>query len=538
MKELKYRLGIIALLLIASIVSLWPRNVVERLPGKEGETAVYDTVKRIPLKLGLDLKGGMYISLQPDESKGVIMDKSDLLDRALIIFRNRIDGLGVAEPNVQKGDDRIIIELPGIDDPKRAEDVVKSSAFLKFQIVDETNEMERVVPLIDRVLRDKGISKARPVASNDQGTSILKSVVTDSAQTATGSDSTGLLYDAISPGNIPGQYYVPADKFRALEGYLDLPEVKAVLKPGREILWGSDSVAKGNAWYRSLYMLESRPLLEGTDLIDARPAQDPSRGTLVEFELNQKGGRQFYRETNAHLQDYMAIVLDNRVMGDPPVIQGAISTRGQITLTGKPITEARDLAMVLKAGALPVTFKIIEQRNIGPSLGQDSIDKGIRAALLAVLLVVVIMGIYYRFAGLLAIAGLVCYVLMTMGVLAGLEAVLTLPGIAGFVLSIGIAVDANVLIFERIREELDAGKTVRTAIDEGFKHAMSAIVDSNVTAILTSCVLYQFGSGPVRGFAVTLIAGIIASMITGIFIVRTFFMIWLSRNRAAQTLAI
>jgi preprotein translocase subunit SecD len=234
----------------------------------------------------------------------------------------------------------------------------------------------------------------------------------------------------------------------------------------------------------------------------------------------------------------MAIILDNRVMGRPPVIQGAIGTRGQITMGGKGLAEAQDLALVLRAGALPVPLRVAQVQSIGPTLGQDSIDKGFRASLISVVLVVFIMIVYYRFSGLLAVGGLMLYMLYTLAALAGFNAVLTLPGIAGFVLSIGIAVDANVLIFERIREELAHGKTVRTSIDEGFRHAMPAIVDSNVSTILTAAVLYQYGTGPVRGFAVTLIAGITASLVTSIFVVRTFYLLWLNRSRGAQTLSI
>jgi preprotein translocase subunit SecD len=233
----------------------------------------------------------------------------------------------------------------------------------------------------------------------------------------------------------------------------------------------------------------------------------------------------------------MAIVLDYRVM-TAPVIQSVIGTNGQITMGGKDLAAAQDLALVLRAGALPVPLRVAEVRNIGPSLGQDSINKGIRATLIAVLIVIVIMIGYYRFSGVLAVFGLMLYMLYTLAVLAGFDAVLTLPGLAGFVLSIGIAVDANVLIFERTREELARGKTVRTSIDEGFRHAMPAIVDSNVSTILTAAVLYQYGSGAVKGFAVTLIAGIAASLVTSIFVVRTLYLLWLSRTRGAQTLSI
>jgi preprotein translocase subunit SecD len=234
----------------------------------------------------------------------------------------------------------------------------------------------------------------------------------------------------------------------------------------------------------------------------------------------------------------MAIILDGRVMGRPPVIQSAIGTRGQITMGGKGLSDAQDLALVLRAGALPVPLRVAQVQTIGPSLGQDSIDQGMRAMVIAVALVVIIMISYYRFSGILAVGGLALYMLYTLAALAGFNAVLTLPGIAGFVLSIGMAVDSNVLIFERIREELARGKTVRTSLDEGFRHAMPAIIDSNVSTMLTAAVLYQYGTGPVKGFAVTLIAGIVASLITSIFVVRTFYLLWLNRSRGAQTLSI
>jgi preprotein translocase subunit SecD len=234
-------------------------------------------------------------------------------------------------------------------------------------------------------------------------------------------------------------------------------------------------------------VLDSRPIITGESITDAKPNSIPIEGTVVEFQLSNEGGRKFKNETAKHVNDYMAIVLDNRVMS-APVIRSAIGNRGQITMGGGALAQAQDLAIVLRAGALPVPLKVAEIRNIGASLGQDSINKGITAGVIAVLLVVIIMVGYYRFAGVLAVAGLMLYMLYTMAALAGFNAVLTLPGLAGFVLSIGIAVDANVLIFERIREEMAHGKTLRMSIDEGFRHAMSAIIDSNVSTALThSC---------------------------------------------------
>ncbi|MDE3097675.1 MAG: protein translocase subunit SecD, partial [Chloroflexota bacterium] len=323
-----------------------------------------------------------------------------------------------------------------------------------------------------------------------------------------------------------------------IETALQLPAIKDAVPPGKRILWGTDSAQIGAQWYRALYVTDDKAIITGQYINDARPSQSPTDGTVVEFTLNNEGGRRFRNETAKNIGNYMAIVLDNRVMGQPPVIQGAIGTRGQITMGGKDLSAAQDLSLVLRAGALPVPLKVAESVVIGPRLGKDSINKGFRAGIIALVLIVLIMTVYYRFSGLLAVCGLAIYVLYTLAALAGFDAVLTLPGLAGLVLSIGIAVDANVLVFERMREELDRGKTVRTAIDEGFRHAMPAIVDSNVSTILTASVLYQWGSGPVRGFAVTLIAGVVASMVAAIFVVRTFFLLWLNRSRGAQTLSI
>jgi preprotein translocase subunit SecD len=234
----------------------------------------------------------------------------------------------------------------------------------------------------------------------------------------------------------------------------------------------------------------------------------------------------------------MAILLDGRVQGAPPVIKSQIGANGQIELGNKPLQEASDLALVLRAGALPAPLTIVEQRTIGPSLGADSIRDGVRAGVVGVLLVIVIMVVYYRLSGALAVAALTLYCLFTMAGLAAFGFTLTLPGLAGFVLSIGIAVDANVLIFERIREELVHGKSLRLAVDEGFLHAMNAIVDSNVSTVLTALILYAVGTGPVQGFAITLIIGIAASMISAIFVVKTLFLIWLNRRPNMVTLSI
>ena len=548
--SLKYRVLCIVALVAASIWALFPRTVVERV--KRNGEFVYDTVRRVPLKRGLDLQGGMHLALEVDESKGLVPDKSKAIDNALKVVRNRIDEFGVSEPVVQKaGSDRIIVELPGIDDPRRAQDVVQKSAFLEFQITDKTQALEKSLPRLDAVLKDKKLAVASSVTAARTDTAMsagLQSLFTadtskkadssktDSAKAAAATvGGPGAFSKLVQQGQMAGEYYVAQTDVGTMSQYLALPEVSAALPPGKVLRWSSDTTSLGNRVYRALYVLDAKPIITGEFLTDAKPNTSPTEGNLVQFTMNNEGARRFRTETSRHIGDFMAIVLDQRVMGRPPVIQSSIGANGQITMGGKDLQAAQDLALVLRAGSLPVPLKVVEVRQIGASLGQDSIHKATTAGVIAIALVVTIMLGYYRFSGALAVAGLALYILYTLAALAGFSAVLTLPGLAGFVLSIGIAVDANVLIFERIREELVHGKTVRTAIDEGFRHAMSAIVDSNVSTALTAAVLYQYGTGPVRGFAVTLLAGIAASMITSIFVVRTFYMLWLNRSGEAQT---
>ena len=550
MSNLKYRLALIVGLVLLSVYALFPRDVKTRQRHPDG--TFYDTVtRRVPLRKGLDLSGGMHLALDVDESKGAVANKSEAIDRALKVVRTRIEGMGVSETVVQKaGNDRILVDIPGIDDRERAIKIAQDQAFLAFQITDKTNALEKILPRLDGIARAKGfgVASAAPAAGAKAPSAGLNGLLTsgdsakgakpDSAKADTAAKSTGEISKLILAGQMPGQFLYDAKYQDLLKNFFADSAVIAAMPPGKVVRFGSDSTVVQGTTYRSLYMLDERPIITGEYLTDAKPSTSPE-GTVVEFTLNNEGGRRFQRETSKHIKDFMAIVLDNVVMGNPPVIQSAIGTRGQITMgQGRDLQAAQDLSLVLKAGALPVPLKVAEVRNIGPSLGHDSINKALTAGAIAVILVVLVMLVYYRFSGFLAVLGLLLYVLYTLATLAGFDAVLTVPGLAGFVLSIGIAVDANVLIFERIREELDRGKTVRTSIEEGFHHAKSAIIDSNVTTVLTAMVLYQFGTGPVKGFAVTLIAGIIASMVTAIFVVRTFFLLWLNRSRGAQTLSI
>jgi preprotein translocase subunit SecD len=552
LSSIRNRLIIIGLLVAGCLVALIPRDTTLRVRGADGRMRD-TTVKQVPLKYGLDLQGGMHLALELDQSQQVSSDPDRDLRLAETVLRKRIDEFGVSEPLIQLGDDRIVVELPGIDEPGRAKQIVQRSAFLEFKITDETGALEKALPAMDRALRGLGVTGVGDTAKRPSAVERL--LRTDSAATrdtaasdtsradtaaAPASAPGGVLGSLIQPGEgVPGEYLVPETAYPRVDSLINLPAVHRLLPRGLILRWSAAPTSVGVQLYRHLYVLQERSIVTGANLIDAQAQLDPlTNAPIVTFRLDNAGGRRFGDETGRHVGDYMAILLDGRVQGRPPVIQSRIGRNGQITLSGKSLQEAQDLALTLKAGALPIPLKIVEERQVGASLGKDAIRSGIIAGVIGTVFVVLVITSYYRMAGVLAVGALLLYVLFTLGGLAMLDATLTLPGLAGLVLSIGIAVDANVLIFERIREELAAGKTVPLAVDEGFRHAMSAIIDSNVTTALTGLFLFQFGTGPVRGFAVTLILGIIASMVTAIFVTRTLFMLWLQRKPAMATLSI
>ncbi len=541
---IRNRLILIGILIVTALFYLFPRDVTIRERAANG--AMRDTVvRRVPLKLGLDLRGGMHLALELDQSTKVSADPPGDIQRALQVLRKRLDEFGVTEPLVQaSGTERIVVELAGISDPARAKQVVQRSAFLEFRITDKSSAFDRSLPAMDRVLRTLGVNAA---ADAPKPSAVQQLLGGDSAKAAVDTSAAigGVLSSLIQPAAAagisatPGEYVVSETAYPRVDSLLRLPGVKAVWPRNVDFLWSGQPESVGVNQYRLLYAVDEKPIITGESLVDATAAVDPlTNGPIVRFELDRAGGRKFGVETGRHVGDFMAIVLDGRVQGRPPIIQSRIDRSGQITLGNRSLQEAQDLALTLRAGALPVPLKIVEEFQVGASLGQDSINSGIKAGLYGTILVVLIMIGYYAWSGVLAVIGLGLYFLFTLGALAMLNATLTLPGLAGLVLSIGIAVDANVLIFERIREELALGKTTRLAADEGFHRAMNAIVDSNACAIVTALFLYQFGTGPVRGFAVTLIIGTLASMITAIFVTRTFFLIWLSKRDATAPLSI
>ncbi len=495
MGKIRQRLYVIGALIVISIISLVPRNTKQRVIEAGSGRMKDTTVRRLPINLGLDLQGGIHLALEVDQSRGPVPDCADAIQRAERVVRTRIDEFGTTEPVVQiQGRCRLIVELAGEKDPARAKSVIQRTAFLEFRITDMKSLFKDALPQVDGVLRKAGI-KSRTAAAPSAVAQLFGDTSKTKAERDSAADdnSPGVLSSLLFQGQMAGEYLVPEEQWPLVDSLINRPDVRA---------------------------------------------DQSTNQSIVAFQLSRRGARIFSQETARHIGDFMAIILDGRVQGQPPVIRGQIGANGQIELGTKPLQEASDLALVLRAGALPAPLTIVDERTISGTLGADSIHDGVLAGVVGVVLVITIMIGYYRLSGALAVAALTLYCLFTLAGLAAFGFTLTLPGLAGFVLSIGIAVDANVLIFERIREELVHGKSLRLAVDDGFLHAMNAIVDSNVSTILTALILYAVGTGPVQGFAITLIIGIIASMVSAIFVVKTLFLIWLYRRPDMVTLSI
>ena len=513
------------------------------------------------IKLGLDLQGGMHLVLEVNDPEGTMASEAvaDAIDRAERILRTRIDEFGVEEPLVQKvGSDRIIVELPGIglDDESRAKDLIQQSAFLEFKLVLPVTELQSALSRIDRqIVAALGVEELRLLGRDEEGPGqdiqnlIFGGQSTDSTQ----ADSTGVeeepeeedqsvnlspLTSLLLSGDVEGAYLVATEDVEVAERFLALSEVQRALPRNVSLHWEADPIGLGQRTYRRLYVTEEDSFVTGEMLEDATAQRDPQfNQPQVAFEFDRAGGRRFSNFTTVHISDYIAIVLDDEIVS-APVVQDRIGASGVINMGNADMVEAADLALVLRAGALPARLEIMEERTVGPSLGQDSIDRGQIAGIIGMVLVILIMTLYYRVAGILAVMALGVYLVLVLGGLSAFGATLTLPGMAGLILSVGMAVDANVLIFERIREELILGRATRTAVDEGFAHALSAIVDANITTLITALILFQFGTGPVKGFAVTLSIGIVASFFSALYVTRTFFLIYLSGKKASDPISI
>jgi len=396
------------------------------------------------------------LTLKPEVDRYI---RDQAVNQALETIRNRIDQFGVAEPTIQRqglAGEKIIVELPGVENPERVKNIIRTTALLEFKLV-----------------------KAGPAP-----------------------DEETLLRD------FDGK--VPEDA---------------------EVVRGDPKRTQGG-----FYLVSKVAAITGKDLRTARRSVDEWNNPAVAFTLNPDGARRFEKVTSENIGKPLAIVLDGRVQS-APTIQDRISDSGIIH--GRfTIEEAEDLALVLRAGALPASIKYLEERTVGPALGLDSIRKGLRAGIAALVVVMIFMVFYYRLSGINAVVALILNMIIIFGGLAYFRATLTLPGIAGIILTIGMAVDANILIFERIREELAAGKGVVNSVAAGFSRAFRTILDSNLTTIIAAIFLFQFGTGPVKGFAVTLIIGILASMFTAVFVSRLIFDFILSRKRRPETLSI
>ena len=465
------------------------------------------------------------------------------IDRAIEIVRNRVDQYRVSEPNIQKqGTRRIIVELPGVKDEGEALSLLKGTARLEFRLLKDPQISYKVMQSIDDFLSGKITGDTTATAAAAKKTEKPKDAL-DELLGGGKPSTTDTTKEAKFIREHPFFAYVSADQRNTGEGFVldnnrdrvkrlfDRPDVQRLIPNDIEFLWSNKTTPtpEGKKFY-TLYAVKKSPELTGGVIVDARQGVDQETNRpIVNMEMNSEGSRDWARITGANVGKRIAISLDNSVFSAPTVINKIVGGRSQITGMESP-NEARLLEIVLKAGALPAPVSIIEQRSVGPSLGEDSIRSGITATLIAVILTVLFMVVYYHTAGGVADIALLFNLLFILGVMAGFSATLTLPGIAGILITIGVAVDANVLINERVREELAGGKTLKAAIDAGYKRAWTAIIDAHVTSFLTGVILYQFGTGPVQGFAMTLMIGIAASLFSSIVITHVIMNIMMNKG--------
>lgn len=462
-----------------------------------------------------------------DEVAAFLEDESvKAIDRAIEIVRNRIDQYGVSEPSIQKlGGTRIIVELPGVSKESEVRQLLQGTALLEFKLLKDPEVSYRVMEAIDKTM-----AALTGVDSADADTTSPEQMTPE--EFARKHPFFGIAI--IDPQNAPGEAFVLDENKEKVRRILERDEVRRVIPRDLEFLWSAKARPAGDGKkVFTLFPVKATPELTGGVITSARANIDPNfNQPIVTMEMNAEGAREWARITGANINKRIAIVLDNAIFS-APVVRGKIPT-GNSQIEGmESIDEARLLEIVLKAGALPAPVEIVEQRSVGPSLGEDSIRAGLLSAGLATALTVLFMVMYYRTSGIVADFALIFCLLFILAVLAAFQGTLTLPGIAGIILTLAVAVDANVLIFERVREEQATGKTLRAAIDAGYDKAWTAIFDSNLTTFITGLILFQFGSGAVQGFALTLMIGIAASMFSAIFITRVIFHILTERNAAA-----
>jgi len=474
--------------------------------------------KRI-VHLGLDLVGGMHVVLDIDKSQLSEEEARRAPELALEVIRNRIDQFGVFEPTIQKTDKgRILVQLPGVD-RERALNIIKQPAHLTFQLVEEKAKVYDALKTIDERLQAAGVIRA---AAEPSGTGEI-----DTAEAA--------------PGSLLSYLRPEGDELDLMISAQDTAVFSVLLNRGREF-WpqgyefrlGPIEAEQYGKVVR-IYLLKSEPELVGTRLRRAEPAiyqgteLERANTWVVNFELDREGAAKFAQVTSRNVGRRLAIVLDGVVRSAPRIQERIPNGRGQITLNDRRGDRAKDLSIVLNSGSLPAPVVVVEERSIGASLGADAIRRGLIASAVGALVVVIFMIIYYGIGGVLADLALFFNIFLLLAVLSALRATLTLPGLAGIALTIGMAVDANVLVFERIREELRSGKTPMAAVDTGYSRALVTIIDANITTIITAIALYFIGSGPVRGFAITLAVGLVINVMTAVFLTRFIFDWFLAR---------
>jgi preprotein translocase subunit SecD len=606
-KKNRWKIVLILISIAGALWYLYPTykdiNYQKKLSQLRGEDSLrfvqehLDDIQKVRqkrIKLGLDLQGGMYVSLEVDivkmldnlaknkdetfrqilsevrkealtsqepvtsillrkfQEKGIRLSRyygdirqsdseiiaelekqaEEAIDRALEVIRNRVDKYGVAEPSIQKqGNNRIVVELPGVKNREEVRQLLQSTAVLEFKLLKPADIAIKVMQSIDNYLAGKGavdtVDTAKVAKTRDTTKTISAELGADT--------SAGLsefekfkkehpFFAYVRVDERTGIGFVMARDKKMVDFILSRPDVKNLIPPDFEFVWSAKpfTAQDGNQYY-NLLAVKKEPEITGKVITEARATIDPDNNSpIVIMRMNSEGAREWARITGANINKHIAIILDGTAYSWPVVRTKIVGGSSQIEGLDSP-EEAKLLEVVLKAGALPAPLEIIEERNVGPSLGEDSIQKGLKSAYLAFIVIALFMILYYSTGGIVADLALVLNIAFILAVLAGFNATLTLPGIAGIILTIGVAVDANVLIYERIREELAIGRTLRSAIDEGYSKAFSAIFDSNITTFLTALILYNFGSGPIQGFALTLMIGVIANLFSAVFITKVIY---------------
>jgi SecD/SecF fusion protein len=508
---------------------------------------------------------GSFRDSDDDVMKKLRDEAGSAVDRGMEIVRNRVDQYGVSEPSIQKqGGQRIIVELPGVSKEGEVRQLLQGTALLEFKLVTDPEITLKVYESIDKALGGKPINDSTGADSSADTAAARQTQKSDTSAAQTAANDTSKNADTsliplsteqmkaqekerrdhpfFSLAGFPpqqegqawnGQLYSSEDDKPRVNRILTRPEIQRLLPSDMGFVWSAKSsfIAEGKKFY-TLYAVKKQAELTGGVIVNARATIDPQYNTwVVNMEMNSEGAHDWARITGANVKKRIAIIMDNACFSAPTVLTKITGGNSQITGMENG-EEAKLLEIVLKAGALPAPVEIIQQASVGPSLGADSIRQGIWSSVLSLALIMAFMIMYYSTGGTMADVALLFNILFMLAVLAAFQGTLTLPGIAGVILTMAIAVDANVLIFERIREEAVTGKSLLAAIDAGYDRAFKgAIIDAHLTAFITGVILYEFGSGPVQGFALTLMIGLVASVFSAVVVSRVIIDLLIERGR-------